>query len=87
MSEPNYQLAEFPAEEGTLVLSAIDKVLAEHSAQLAVRPIINADGTLGAVAQVLKKVELVPKGQAGATENGTNSSDKTEETDVPEKVD
>lgn len=61
-NEPKYQLAEFDKEEIKVIEKEITELLSKHSAQFIVSPLINKDGTLGAQLQVLRKIELVPKG-------------------------
>lgn len=77
-SKPQYQLEEFSPEEGTLVSAAVDKVLAEHSAQLSVRAIINPNGTLGAVANVFKKVLVSSDTTKNEENNDTTGEEKVD---------
>lgn len=67
MSQPQekeYKLSNFSKEEGEAVIVKLNKFLEENSAELAVTPIINQNGTVGAKLEIFKKVELVPKGVA-----------------------
>lgn len=76
--EKQYSLVEFSAEEGKQIASEFDAVLVKYNAQLSVAAIINKDGTLGAKAELFKKVELVPKEQGVPTpyiENGENANE------------
>jgi hypothetical protein len=75
-TEPKFQLQEFPAEEGKKITEEFEQFLTKHNAHLAVVPIINQNGTLGAQAHILKKVELVPKATPSpfvTNENGEES--------------
>lgn len=60
-NEPKYDLVNLSPEEGKLVAADLDAIFTKYSAQLVVLPVINQNGTLGAKAEIFKKVLLVPK--------------------------
>lgn len=78
--ETKYTLQDFTdKEEAKACLEEIDTVLAKYSAQFAVFPIINNNGTLGAKVEVFKKVELVPKSiPSPFIPNGDNTQEETD---------
>lgn len=61
-NEPKYSLVEFSKDEIVSVTKRIEEVLKEYTAQFAVSPVINPNGTIGAKLEIFKRVELVPKG-------------------------
>lgn len=47
---------EFSKEQQKAVQADVDAVLAKHSAEIVIAPVITPQGTIGAVAQVFRKV-------------------------------
>lgn len=62
-NEPKYQLVEFPPDKGQEITRAVQKLIENFGGQLVITPVINPNGTLGAKAEIFKRVELVPKGE------------------------
>lgn len=62
MQQPQFKLVELSPDEIKAVTTELEALLLKHSAQFVVTPIIQQDGRLSAQLQVLKKIELVPKG-------------------------
>lgn len=60
--DPQYQLVELKPEEAKAVTADLDVLMKKHSVQFVITPIIAANGTLSAKAEIYKKLELVPKG-------------------------
>lgn len=56
--ETKYKLADFTPEEAKIVSADIDAALLKHSAKLAVSPMINPNGTVGAKVEVFKIIPL-----------------------------
>lgn len=56
------KIVEFPPEEGKEVMAAIDAVLLKFSGTIIAVPMIMPNGTIGASAQLLKKVKPVETG-------------------------
>ncbi len=76
--KPEVKYSEFSKEEQHQVQADVDAVLAKHQAEIVIAPVITPQGTIGAVAQVFRKVlaeqgtpsPFVPQPEAngGATE-------------------
>lgn len=88
-NEPEYKLVNLSPEEGKRITEELDTIFNKYSAQLTVTAIINPNGTLGAKAEIFKKVELVLKTDSASegikspfVKNGENNkTDETEKTD------
>jgi len=74
-NEPTYKLVEFSKEEANEILKEVDTILAKYNAQIAVSPIINPNGTLGAQAQILKKVLIETNGEDKSKENANSEAE------------
>lgn len=61
MTEPKFSLVDYSPADAKTVLEELDAVLVKYDGQFVVTPVINPNGTIGAKAEVFKKVELVPK--------------------------
>lgn len=60
-----FKVAEYGADEGKEVMAAIDAVLSKFSGTIVAVPMIMPNGTIGATAQLLKKVKVEQPGEAG----------------------
>lgn len=61
-NDPQFTLVPLGQEEGELAVAKFRAFFKENGIDLVVSPIINKDGTIGAKAELFKKLELVPKG-------------------------
>ena len=61
-NEPQFTLSPLGKEEGDLMVVKLKAFFEENCIDLVVTPMINKDGTIGAKAELFKKLELVPKG-------------------------
>jgi len=61
-NEPQFTLSPLGKEEGELMVVKLKAFFEENCIDLVVTPMINKDGTIGAKAELFKKLELVPKG-------------------------
>lgn len=62
-----YTLIPLKEEEGKQAVEKLQKFLMDNEIEIACRPAINDDGTLGAEIKIFRRVELVP---SGFVENG-----------------
>lgn len=89
--EKQYSLVDFSPEEAKYITAEFDAVLEKYNGQLAVTPIINKNGTLGAKAELFKKVELVPKAEGVLSpylkENGENANETAGNSEETPKTD
>lgn len=66
--EKQFTLSSLGKEEGDLMVAKLKDFFDENSIDLVVTPTITKEGTIGAKAEIFKKLELVPKDNGGEGE-------------------